>query len=465
MNKNFDVIVVGAGHAGVEAAAAVGRSGGNALLISLSVDNLGFLSCNPAVGGVGKGQIVREVDALGGIIGRAADYSGIHFKRLNLSRGAAVRSRRVQVDRDIFKEYVKNQLLSYQGVGFLEGEVSRLIIKNESISGVRLKTGVNIMAPSVVLAPGTFLSGRMFAGLNQKTGGRTGEPSSDNLSRELENIGLNMLKFKTSTCARIRGDSIDFSKLIEQMGDEPPAFFSILSKETNNKQVSCHITHTNSETHRIINDNLDRSPHHTGMIKGAGVRYCPSIEDKLFKFPDAERHQVFLEPESANREIYYPNGIFTSLPEDVQKKFIRSIEGLENAKIFTYGYGIEYNLVNPLDLKHCLETKKISGLFLAGQINGTTGYEEAAGQGLIAGVNALAFARDSEKLILKRDESYIGVMIDDLVTLGTLEPYRMFTSRAEHRLKLRESNVYERLEGIGRKYKVIGEELSRALDE
>ncbi len=458
-NISCDIIVVGGGHAGVEAASAAARMGCSVILISMSRNNLGVISCNPAVGGLGKAQIVREVDALGGLIGRAADYSCIHFKTLNMSRGPAVRAGRAQVDRNFFRDFITKQVDEQVGFELREGIADSLHLDRDRVAGVILKDGEVIKSRAVILAPGTFLGGRLFTGLKGRDGGRDSEPASCGLTENLKELGFDMLRFKTGTCARIDGKSINFSLLKEQPSDENLRGFSVFTKKIKNRLLPCFIAHTNKKTHSLIREAFDRSPLYAGMIEGTGVRYCPSIEDKLVKFPSAERHQIFLEPETCDESIYYPNGISTRLPEDVQENFIRTIKGLESAKIIKFGYGVEYDLLDPRQLKRTLETKKINGLYFAGQVNGTTGYEEAAGQGVVAGINAAAKILGKEPFIPERHEAYIGVMIDDLVTRGTKEPYRMFTARAEYRLMLREDNAHLRLTEKGFRYACVSEEL------
>lgn len=445
----YDVIVIGAGHAGIEAALAAARMGSKTLFVTLHKETIGLMSCNPAIGGVGKAQLVREVDALGGEMAKAADACGIQFRMLNASKGPAVQSLRAQIDMDLYKNYMQGVVFKQKNLTIKETEVKKLIIEAGKVIGVLTKDDEEIYCLTTVIATGTFLNGLIHIGLTSKSGGRIGEEASIGLDNDLRKIGFNLLRFKTGTCPRLDKNTIDFSKTIIQEGDFPPVPFSFSSHKVKQKQVPCYITYTNLNTHKIILDNLDRSPLYSGKIKSTGVRYCPSVEDKIVKFADKSRHQIFLEPEGLNTDNIYPNGMSTSLPEDVQVKMINSVEGLEHAKIVRFGYGIEHAVVEPTQLFPSLEAKLIKNLFFAGQINGTTGYEEAAAQGLIAGINAALRVQNKEPFILDRASSYIGVLIDDLTTKGTSEPYRMFTSRVEYRLILRQDNADLRLGKAG----------------
>jgi len=461
---NYDVIVVGGGHAGIEAALSSARMGNKTLLVSMLAENVGATSCNPAVGGLAKGHLVREIDALGGEMGLLTDEAGIQFRILNQTKGPAVRGSRAQIDMDKYRVIARNVILKTANLDLAQDTVESLIIENSTVLGVKTALLNEYRAKKVIITSGTFLNGIIHVGEVQQIGGRFGEQRSVSLSSSLkEDCGLNIARLKTGTCARVDSSSIDFSLMDEQDGDALPSPFSFKTDRekfrATKKQLPCYIAYTNEQTHDVIKSNFYRAPLFTGQIAGKSPRYCPSIEDKIDKFPDKDRHHLFIEPQTADNTECYINGMSTSLPPDVQRDMIHSVKGMENAKIVRYGYAIEYDFVDPRELKHSLETKKISGLYLAGQINGTTGYEEAAAQGMMAGINASLSLQDKEPLILRRDEAYIGVLIDDLVTKGTNEPYRMFTSRAEYRLLLREESADTRLSHYGHELGLISDEL------
>ena len=461
---NYDVIVVGGGHAGIEASLAAARMGNKTLLVSMLAENVGATSCNPAIGGLAKGHLVREIDALGGEMGLITDEAGIQFRILNQTKGPAVRGSRAQIDMDKYRIIARNVILNTQNLDLAQDTVESLIVENGAIEGVKTALLNEYRAKKVIITSGTFLNGIIHVGEIQQVGGRFGEQTSVGLSASLkEDCGLNMARLKTGTCARVDSSTIDFDKMDEQDGDALPNPFSFRTDKEEfrktKKQLPCFIAYTNETTHSIIESNFYRAPLFTGQIAGKSPRYCPSIEDKIDKFPDKERHHLFIEPQTSDNTECYINGMSTSLPPDVQRDMIHSVVGMENAKIVRYGYAIEYDFVDPRELKHSLETKKISGLYLAGQINGTTGYEEAAAQGMMAGINASLSLQDKEPLILRRDEAYIGVLIDDLVTKGTNEPYRMFTSRAEYRLLLREESADTRLAHYGHALGLVSDAL------